>query len=633
MRKTLLGLLLLALAPVLAAQAPTWSDEVVERFASLPVQDGGRVKPLDTYAQFRLLRMNGKRSFRDGETKVTPTPWLLTCLFRPDHARTQRVFLVRDAAVLEALGVRVEGRKKSDRYSYDEIAGNPQALNKLFREAGRIEQEDPKERDSLENQTLLLAINIHDFERLIHAMEFARGTLPTNGTELLREVYGDEPTRGVAAFLEGLPELSRRLEELDGTPDLGQLGTVLESLVAGSSGLALFPPEAVSDEEWLPLSAALDQAWSRHAGHSSIAGLIQGWEALETTKDDPAAFAAALESFHRDLVGRAEARGEYSRIPLELSYYRADFFTRALVFFLLAFVLVAASWLAPKVRWLQWGIWGTTGIGAALLVGGVTMRCIIRGRPPISTLYETILFVSASVVLLCLFIEWAQRGRIAQAVGPVLGAAGMFLAMKYELKEAASAGDTMPSLVAVLDTNFWLATHVTTITLGYAAGLLAAALSNLWLIGRMIGLRNGDEKFFGSLTRMIYGVVCFGLIFSVVGTILGGIWANYSWGRFWGWDPKENGALLICLGGILTLHARLGGYIRDFGLAVLTALNGLTVAFSWWHVNNLGVGLHSYGKAEGVILALYTYYGLGLVTVAAALLWRAWSPAAASLRR
>src|SRR6185295_18040654 len=162
----------------------------------------------------------------------------------------------------------------------------------------------------------------------------------------------------------------------------------------------------------------------------------------------------------------------------------------------------------------------------------------------------------------------------------------------------------------------------TTITCGYAAGLLAAALGNLWLIGKMVGLKKGNKEFYRTVSRMVYGVVCFGLFFSVVGTILGGIWANYSWGRFWGWDPKENGALLICLGELFILHARMGGYAREHGLAVLTALNGLAVAFSWWHVNNLGVGLHSYGKTEGVILALYTYYGIGLAIVLGSLVWR-----------
>jgi ABC-type transport system involved in cytochrome c biogenesis permease subunit len=179
----------------------------------------------------------------------------------------------------------------------------------------------------------------------------------------------------------------------------------------------------------------------------------------------------------------------------------------------------------------------------------------------------------------------------------------------------------MPSLVAVLDTNFWLSTHVTTVTLGYAAGLLSAAIAHVFLIGRLIGLRRNDRAFYKKVARMAYGVLCFGLLFSIVGTILGGIWANYSWGRFWGWDPKENGALLIVLWELMVLHLRMGGYVRDFGLCMLCLLGGLVVAFSWWGVNLLGVGLHSYGFTSGVMQILATFYLIEVGLAAAAGLW------------
>lgn len=99
---------------------------------------------------------------------------------------------------------------------------------------------------------------------------------------------------------------------------------------------------------------------------------------------------------------------------------------------------------------------------------------------------------------------------------------------------------------------------------------------------------------------MVYGVICFALLFSVVGTILGGVWANESWGRFWGWDPKENGALLIVLSQLALLHGRMGGYLRDHGICMAAVFGGCVVAFSWWGVNLLGVGLHSYGFTSGI---------------------------------
>jgi ABC-type transport system involved in cytochrome c biogenesis permease subunit len=140
---------------------------------------------------------------------------------------------------------------------------------------------------------------------------------------------------------------------------------------------------------------------------------------------------------------------------------------------------------------------------------------------------------------------------------------------------------------------------VLTITLGYAAGLLSAFLAFIYLLMRGLGLDDGDKDIRRSLTRAVYGMICLTLFLSLVGTVLGGVWANDSWGRFWGWDPKENGALLIVLWTLSILHARLGGYIREWGLHFAAVFTGAVVTFSWWHVNFLGVGLHNYGFTAG----------------------------------
>jgi ABC-type transport system involved in cytochrome c biogenesis permease subunit len=618
--------------PVEPPRAP-WSDEAVGAFALLPVQDGGRVKPLDTFAQFRLLRMNGKRSFEtpSGE-KLGPTAWLLDAFFYPEVARTYRMFQVRDDRALIAIGVRVPDRKKSDRYSYDELLPG---AGKLFSEASRIAAIEEKNRDFLDSQLFALAVNVRDFEALLHGMEFARCELPTDTTPFLREVFGEQKVPGLAHFLARLPRLREGLEaRLDGlsedergaeTKALEALSSRLQECEERSSAMAIFPPEDPKEEEWRFLGGANGAVETAFGGASSstTAELIGAWETLDRTKDDRIAFQRELDGLLGRLSGIAGARGEYSKVPMEVSFYRAKLFTRALVAFLGAFVLLCVSWLAPRWRWAVKGVWGLALLGSLLVVAGVTWRCLIRERPPISTLYETILFVTGTGTLVLFLVERFHKRGIALSLVPVWGAVGLFLSMKYELKEAATAGDTMPSLVAVLDTNFWLATHVTTITMGYAAGLVAAVLGKRWLLGKMLGHRKGDTEYYRSITRMTYGVVCFGLIFSVVGTILGGVWANYSWGRFWGWDPKENGALLICLAELLILHLRMGGYIRDFGLALMAVLTGMVVAFSWFGVNLLNVGLHSYGFTAGIARALYTYYGLCLAIVAAALIWRA----------
>jgi ABC-type transport system involved in cytochrome c biogenesis permease subunit len=175
--------------------------------------------------------------------------------------------------------------------------------------------------------------------------------------------------------------------------------------------------------------------------------------------------------------------------------------------------------------------------------------------------------------------------------------------------------------VAVLDSNFWLTTHVITITLGYSGGLLAAALSCGYLLLRGLGLDGGDRDLRRAITRAVYGMICLTLFLSLVGTVLGGIWANYSWGRFWGWDPKENGALMIVIWTLVILHARLGGYIKEWGLHFASIFTACIVAFSWWHVNFLGVGLHNYGFTAGKS-AIWVFYGvMGTFLIFGFILW------------
>ena len=209
------------------------------------------------------------------------------------------------------------------------------------------------------------------------------------------------------------------------------------------------------------------------------------------------------------------------------------------------------------------------------------------------------------MVFISLLTEWMTRRRFALGIAPILGTVLIILARRYELGDAK---DNMDPLVAVLDSNYWLTTHVITITLGYSAGLLSAFLSVIYLLMRGLDLDEGDRDLRRSLTRAVYGMVCLTLFLALVGTVLGGVWANDSWGRFWGWDPKENGALLIVLWTLSILHARLGGYIREWGLHLASVFTAAIVTFSWWHVNFLGVGLHNYGFTAGKD-TIWTFYG------------------------
>lgn len=137
---------------------------------------------------------------------------------------------------------------------------------------------------------------------------------------------------------------------------------------------------------------------------------------------------------------------------------------------------------------------------------------------------------------------------------------------------------------------------------------------------RGLNLDGNNKGLRRALTKAVYGCICLTVFLSLVGTVLGGIWANYSWGRFWGWDPKENGALMIVLWTLAILHARLGGIIKEWGLHICSVLTACVVAFSWWHVNFLGIGLHNYGFTADKKFMIFIYYGAMLVFVGIALI-------------
>ncbi|MBI3272937.1 MAG: cytochrome c biogenesis protein CcsA [Planctomycetes bacterium] len=608
-----------AVAPAAGTEAHRrpWSADTVELLGSLPVQDGGRVKPLSTLASFRLLRFNGRRSCADaaGE-RLTAMEWLLDCLFFPEVAVHERCFLVENDEVLDAVGLAHEGRTKRDRYAYADLESARDAILQKGMEFSKVED---KERTPVQSQMVRLAESLRDFEQMVSFLDFARQEYPIDGTPALAQLFSGATRPRLAALLArsgGLQKLmgeghnhgGEAAERTPGQQAVDRLLGLASDLAYGAQGLALLPPglaAAKNAEWWTPWEVAL-QAFS---GSESVEGQVRALGRLEEMaefRNDPVALHAVAEKFRRDVVFLAEARGEYAKVPVEVFFYKGQFFFYAQLLFLVGFLAAGLSWLWPRSRALRRVVPGAVASGWGLLVLGIVLRCVIRSRPPVSTLYETILFISAVSVLAALVAEFINRQGIAIALASFVGALGMFLADKYEAHEAV---DTMPSLVAVLDTNFWLATHVTCVTTGYAAGLFASAVAHVYLLGKLFGLRRGDTDFYRTVSRMTYGLLCFGLLFSVVGTVLGGIWANESWGRFWGWDPKENGALMIVLWQLIVLHSRLGGYLRDFGIAMASVFGGMVVAFSWWGVNLLGIGLHSYGFTSGAFFGLLVFYG------------------------
>jgi ABC-type transport system involved in cytochrome c biogenesis permease subunit len=258
--------------------------------------------------------------------------------------------------------------------------------------------------------------------------------------------------------------------------------------------------------------------------------------------------------------------------------------------------------------------------GFLLATAGILARMWLEDRPPVTNLYSSALFIGWGSVGLCLVLERINRNAVASAAGGLIGFGTLIIAHHLSL-----SGDTMEMMRAVLDSNFWLSTHVVTVTTGYASTFLAGFLAIIYIL-RGVLTRSLDRRTADSLARMVYGIVCFATFFSFIGTVLGGIWADQSWGRFWGWDPKENGALIIVLWNAVILHCRWAGLIRQRGLMALAVFGNIVTSWSWFGTNMLGIGLHSYGFTDAAFYGLLTFVATQLVLIGLVLLpaarWR-----------
>ncbi|MFT5476299.1 MAG: ABC-type transport system involved in cytochrome c biogenesis permease subunit, partial [Planctomycetota bacterium] len=592
-----------------------WPADIVDMASRLPVLEHGRIKPLSTLAGFALLRMHHTRKVKDatGE-RLSPTEWLLDAFFYPEISRSYMVFRVQTHEVLQAIGVSTEGKKKRDLYSYNELEP---ARDRLMALASSYSTIDPKERTSIQGQVLNLANNLQALERFLHYMDFTRTELGVQGVLPFAAEEGQDDTRSVSQVIEAGPDVAMAQANGDqvSPADTARMIEDLFELAERSSSMLLIPPAVDAEErpEWTSPGDLMAAAFLVGAVDERHLAMLAACEGMAEARSRPDDFRVHLTAFAERSRELAATRGEAGKVDLEVTYYKMDFFYRSVVLYVLAFLMVAVTWVRRGMRKLFGAALAVTALGAGLHVAGIVVRCILRSRPPISTLYETVVFVAATAVLVSLFIERVDRRRMAGAVAPFLGALGLFIAMRFE---ELKGEDTMPQLQAVLDTNFWLSIHVTCITMGYSAALLASAFAHVFVLGKVFGFRKDDRAMYRGLGNTVYGTLCFALVLSVIGTILGGIWANDSWGRFWGWDPKENGALMIVLAQLTLLHARMGGYIKAFGIAIAVIAQGAVVAFSWWGVNLLGVGLHSYGFTDGINSALNLFYGIeGAVVV------------------
>jgi ABC-type transport system involved in cytochrome c biogenesis permease subunit len=362
-----------------------------------------------------------------------------------------------------------------------------------------------------------------------------------------------------------------------------------------------------------------------HGGEVSPAVVAYAKMFSAFRQDKASDFNAALRDYQQHL--RMEFVPEVRKARWEFVFNEADFFYKAMGIYVLAFLLASFSWFNGS-EWLRRSAFYLTLLALLLNTFGIVFRMVLEGRPPVTNLYSSAVFIGWGAALLGVILERIYRDGLGCAIAGLAGFSTLIIA-----HHLSTTGDTMEMMRAVLDSNFWLATHVVTITIGYC-GCFVAGLLGIFYIIRGCFTRTLSAEMGRTLGRMVYGIICFATFFSFIGTVLGGIWADQSWGRFWGWDPKENGALMIVLWCAAILHARWGGLVRDRGLMNMAIVGNIITAFSWFGVNMLGVGLHSYGFMDSAffwlilfMLSQVAFIGLGLLPLK---FWRSHAPAAGS---
>jgi ABC-type transport system involved in cytochrome c biogenesis permease subunit len=552
-------------------------------FGKIPALLNGRIQPMDSVARNSLLMLRGKQTAlvpdpKDSskEVQMPAIDWLLEAMTRPDDADKRKIFRIDNQEVLGMLKLSVDQKF----FSFNELKDG---WGTIEREVAAIKKTDREE--STYNAR----------EKQIMKVQFALGLYFQIKNSLKPESSPDF-SKEIAMYQEQIGPGVEALNNREHSKDYDQeaLQMIVQffkryDMLSKAAYPMVVPPLDLSKGrgEWQTIGASLLEAMRSREVNPAVVSYAK--MATAYANADAAAFNAEVAKY-RAWLGERYAPEVRKGIQESFFNYFAPF-VKAISIYLLAFLFGCAYWF----NWAKW----TNRTSFYLLVLaftvhtiGLVFRMYLEGRPPVTNLYSSAIFVGWGAVGLGLILERIFKDGIGGVTAACVGVITLIIAHNLSLD-----GDTMKMLVAVLDTNFWLATHVVVITLGYASMFLAGALAVIYIL-RGVFTTTLSAATAKGLSRMIYGIFCFATLFSFVGTILGGIWADQSWGRFWGWDPKENGALLIVLWCAVVLHARWGGMIREKGLIALAIIGNIITSFSWFGVNMLNVGLHSYGFTD-----------------------------------
>ncbi len=530
----------------------------LDAFGRLPVVYQGRVKPFDTLARTSLVIVSDRQTFTgEGGVRLPAIRWLLDVLSGTQEASKHKVFRIQNLRLLEFLGLEA---RPGFRYAYEEFK---QAMVALDGEISRVHHLEAGQRDVFDNQMLEFSrkVSLYNYFLAAHSTH-----LDLSQPQQLRQ------------------EIARQ-ESIDSFP------------------LPHVIPPISADQEWQSFMRARLVAAMRRTGDDPAAQKFQDILMAWRSKDSNA-FNGAVAAYGR-LIDQRQPEG-VSKLGFEVFFNHFEPFYRCAVLYVIAFLLCCFSWLKWTKTLNRTAFWLMV---MTLMVHSfaIVSRIYISGYPPVTNLYSSAIFIGWGFTALGLIIEVVYRMGIGNLVASVVGFLTLLVAHFL-----AGDGDTMEMMQAVLDTKFWLATHVTTITLGYSATFFAGAVAIYFILAGLL-TKSVTKEAETALCRIIYGVVCFALLLSFVGTVLGGLWADDSWGRFWGWDPKENGALMIVLWNAIILHTRWAGLIRNRGLAVMAVFGNIVTVWSWFGVNQLGVGLHSYGFTDSAAFWILVFVSTQLV--------------------
>ncbi|MBP6344098.1 MAG: cytochrome c biogenesis protein CcsA, partial [Candidatus Omnitrophica bacterium] len=578
--------LLMSVLLALGAAAPAVQAQVMEPkgvrsvsvFKRIPILDNGRIKPLDTYARNLLVQLSGRQSFK-GKPAVA---WLARLVFSPDLAKTDKVFLINHPAIPGELGIAAD---KHRRYSFAELEPHLDQLTEIARAAQNISE---KERDVVDAEVIRIFNNLRTFVDLTHVFQFAFPTTDfTVSDPQVSELLGfpNEQTQfsfldiafAAEPMLKAMDDLQRKDSSSWNAQDQMIVGLVSNlfrwSQVYKDLPLTIVP---TGDERgtwispWDAIAINFRDDTTRREMNFLRNVVVSYWNGEQLQFD------LNTRLYIDSVKGRMGERPAkvLRRMDTELFYNKADFFLYSKMLYLFAFVLFLVSLVFHQRVWHKIGVAAVV-LGFIPHVWALALRIIILERPPVSNLYETFIFVGFVVVLLGLWIEYFNRKWLGLVTASVGGFILLMIAAKYSAE-----GDTLKMLIAVLNSNFWLSTHVISITAGYGSTCAAGILGHVYLLQAIF--KKKDTKLLESTYYTLAGMLGLALTLTFLGTNLGGIWADQSWGRFWGWDPKENGALMIVLWTAMLFHMRIAHWIGPVGLAVGAVLGTIVVVWAWF---------------------------------------------------